>query len=388
MIGLFVETFGGLAVYIEGPQEPRPQIEHFFRRPLMLARVLPLCAITLAWATPVPAAPFDLDRVAAGATWVMHFDMDAARESIVMQRAWERALKIHPAVEQMMRMGAGMMGMDLRKDLRDVTAYGLDTDKRNGVMIVRVKANRQMLEKMVEKAPDHETMEHRKYTLHAWTHKGWKGRAGEKVVGTFYRDDVMVFSRKPERVKAAIDVLDGEEKPAAEDGPLGGRVRPGSIIVARAAAVDPGTKCPVLRQGRSFRVAIGENEGSSFYRAKLDMASSEAAGQTEDVVEGMEALGRLRFGDDAAAMKLIDGVKTKTEGSTCMIVWDAPAEEVWAVVAKLADHWEQKRKEWMRSQGKRGGGRGGSGCKDCDDGCPMKKRGGEKDDRRLRDDEF
>lgn len=373
----------------------------------MKSRLLPVCAVALAWATIAPAAPLDLAAVSGQAQWVMHFDMDAARESTVMKRAWERAMKMHPQAEQMMKMGAGMLGMDPRKDLRDVTVYGLDTDKRNGAMIVRAKANREMLERMVEKAPDHETMEHRTYTLHAWTHKGWKGHKGEKVVGAFHRDDVMVFAKTPERVKAALDVLDGDAKSAEGDGPLGGRVRPGSILVARAAAVDPDTKCPVLKQGRAFRVAMGESEGKSFYRAKLDMKSPKAADQAEDVVEGFEALGRLRFGDDAAAMKLVDGVETKTDGSTCMISWDASADDVWAVMEKMAERWEAKRQEWMRAQaGRRGGWGQGSkgggcgcgercgcgkdgckGCEKCPDECPMKKGGG-KSEGKLRDDEF
>lgn len=301
-------------------------------------------------------------------------------------------MKMHPQAEQMMKMGAGMMGMDPRKDLRDVTIFGMDTDKQNGVMVVRAKANRELLEKMVAKAPDHETMEHRTYTLHAWTHKGWKGHRGEKVVGAFYRDDVMVFSKTPERVKAAIDVLDGDAKSADRDGPLGGRVRPGSILVARAAAVDPETKCPVLRQGRSFRVAMGESEGKSFYRAKLDMTSPEAADQVEDVVEGFEALGRLRFGDEAAALKLVDALETKTEGATCMISWDAPADDVWAVMEKLLERWEKRQKEWMRVHAGKRDGRGKSGCKDgcegCPAECPMKKGGSGKDEGALRDDEF
>jgi hypothetical protein len=379
----------------------------------MTHRVLPLCAAALAWAAVAPAAPLDLGRVSAKAVWVMHVDMDASRESTVLKRGWEKAVAMHPQAEAMMKMGCGMMGMDPRKDLRDVTAYGEDTDKRNGVMIVRAKANREMLEKMVEKAPDHETMKHRDYTLHAWTHKGWKGgwkgHQGERVVGAFFRDDVMVFARDPAKVKAALDVLDGEAKTAEGDGPLGGRVRPGSILVARAAAVDPDTKCPVLKQGRSFRVAMGESEGTSFYRARLDMTSAEAADQAEDVVEGMEALGRLRFGDDATALKLIDGLETKTDGDTCMISWDAPADDVWVVMEKMADRWEQKRKEWMKAHaGKRGDwGRGSKdGCRCGDDGCacgtggckgcekcpagecPMKKGGSKRGEEPLRDDEF
>ncbi|MFM7108970.1 MAG: hypothetical protein ACKOZU_10320, partial [Planctomycetaceae bacterium] len=200
----------------------------------------------------------------------------------------------------------------------------------------------------------------------------------------------------------ALDVLDGEAKSADGDGPLDGRVRPGSILVARAAAVDPDTKCPVLRQGRSFRVAMGESEGRSFYRAKLDMKSAEAADEAEDVVEGLEAIGRLRFGDEAAAMKLVDGLETRTEGSTCMVSWDASADDVWAVMDKMAERWERKQKDWMRAHGGKGAGKGGcpcgdrcgcgtEGCKGCDKcpaECPMKKGGGKKSEGALRDDEF
>jgi hypothetical protein len=368
--------------------------------------VTPLCAAVLAWAAVAPAAPLDLDRVAAKAMWVMHLDMDAARESTVLERAWERAVKMHPQAEQMLKMGAGMMGMDPRKDLRDVTMYGLDTDKKNGAMVVRAKVNREMLERMVEKAPDHETMEHRSHVLHAWTHKGWKGHKGQRVVGAFQRDDVMVFARTPEMVKAALDVLDGDAASAPDDGPLGGRVRPGSILVARAAAIDPDTKCPVLRQGRSFRVAMGENGGTSFYRARLDMKTDADADRAEDVVEGMEALARLRWADDAAAMKVLDGLTTKTDGATCMISWDAPADEVWTVVEKAAERMEQKAKQWRQSRGGKGScgcgkdGCGKDGCDDCDScegECPMRKKGGKWGDKPgakkrgeggLRDDEF
>jgi hypothetical protein len=354
--------------------------------------VLATCAVALAWATVAPAAPLELASVAADAQWLMHLDMDAARESTVLERAWERAVKMHPRAEQMMRMGAGMLGMDPRKDLRDVTMYGADTDKRNGVMIVRAKVNREMLERMVEKAPDHETMEHRNHVLHAWTHKGWKGRKGERVVGAFQKDDVLVFAKTPERVRAALDVLDGDATTADRDGPLGGRVRPGSILVARAAAVDPDTKCPVLRQGRSFRVAMGENDGASFYRARLDMKSPEAADQAEDVVEGLEAVARLRWADAAAAMRIVDGLESKVDGSTCTIMWDAPADDVWTVVEKAAEHWERKQKQWRRSRGgKADCGCGKSaceGCADCPAECPMGKGGAKRDEGKLRDDEF
>lgn len=353
-----------------------------------VAAVIPGVVVLLAAALgrPVAAAPLDLSAVSADAVWLMHMDMDAARASTVMQRMHDRAMKMHPQLDTMLKMGAGMTGIDPRKDVRDMTAWGTDTDKKNGVLVVRSKVNRQLLEKMVEKAQDHRTMEHRGRTVHSWMQRHGRNRTGEPVSGAFFADDVMVFARTPERVAMAIDVLDGAKPSAGDGSPLAGRVRPGSILVARAAEVDPDTKCPVLRQGRSFRVAMGENEGKSFYRAKLDMKSPAAADLAEDVTEGLAAVGQLRFGGEADVMKLIAGLETETRDGSCMISWDAAADDVWAVVDRMATQWERRHRD-----------RGGKGCPMCEKdgcdgcgGCPLGKGDGGKPaaDRPLRDDEF
>lgn len=353
-----------------------------------------LCLVAAVAAGAASAAPVDLDAVAKGAVWMMHLDMDAVRDSTVVRQAYERAARLHPHLEKMMQMAAGMAGMDPRKDLHGVTAYGLDTDKHNAVVIVRAKANREFLEKMVQKAPDHVTVEHGRHTLHRWNHKGWKRSQGHPVVGAFFKDDVMVFSRTEARVKAALDVLDGDAAGTGTGGPLAGRVRPGSILVARAVEIDPDTKCPVLKQGRSFRVAMGEHEGQSFYRARLDMKSDDAADDVRNVMQGFASLVRLRWGDEAAAMKLLAGLEVDARGDTCMISWDAAAEGVWDVVEKAADAWEKRQRQWNRMRGGRSGCEhcGRDGCEGCAEGrCPLQGKGGsgkDKDRGALRDDEF
>jgi hypothetical protein len=325
--------------------------------------------LSLALARPAAAEPASLAAVPADAVWMMHLDMDAARESTVVRRMHDRAMAMHPQCEAMIAMAKAMTGMDPRTDLHDVTVYGLDTDKRNAVMVVRAKANRQLLEKMVEKARDHRTMEHGGRTLHSWTHRGRKGDTGHTVVGAFQADDRMVFARSADAVKMALDVLDGKKR-AYKEGPLAGGIKAGSILVARAAAVDPNTKCPVLRQGRGFRVAVGEHDGRSFYRAKLDMKSAEAAGLTEDVVDGFEAVVQLRWAEDALAMKLLSGLRTETAGDTCTISWDAAADDVWTAVDKAATEWERKHRQ---AGGKKEccGACGKHGCEGCGE-CPFR----------------
>jgi hypothetical protein len=308
----------------------------------------------------------DLGRVPAGAVWLMHADMDAARESSVVRRMYERMVKKHPEIENMAGMVAAMTGMDPRTGVHDATAYGLDTNKRHAVMIVHADVNRGFLEKMVAKARDHETMKHRDYVVHSW-----KDHHGKTVFGAFFKDDMLVFAHAADRVKLGLDVLDGKADSADAKSPLAGRTRPGSILVARASQVDPETKCPVLRQGEGFRVAMGEHDGASFYRARLDMDSAEAADLAEDVVEGMAATVRLGLGAEPGVPGLVDGLKTTTKGSICQVAWDASADDVWKTASALADKIEVKIEAHVKAKRKaKACGCGTCGCSDCGkEGC-------------------
>ena len=92
-----------------------------------------------------------------------------------------------------------------------------------------------------------------------------------------------------------------------------------------------------------------------------------------------------------------------TRGDTCMISWDAKADDVWAVVERAADRIEAKMAERKKQWGAMQKGKGGcDGCKGCEKGecekgecekgeCPMQKGGKseKKDERRpFREDEF
>lgn len=352
---------------------------------------LALSFLALSLLAPVPgrvtAAPLDLALVPADARWLMHVDMDAARGSVVLQKGWEKAMKMHPHLEHLSAMAAGMIGFDPRKDLRDVTFFGTDLDKSRGVMVLRGRMNRAMLEKLAEKAADHKTMLHRGHVVHGWKQNRDMGFSpAGPVVGAFLTDDVLVVGRSEAAVQGALDTLDGTAAVVGEKSPLAGRVRPGSIMVARAAAVDPKTGCPVLMSADAFRVAVGEFAGKSFYRAKLDMKSPAAAGDARNVVAGMESLARLRWGGDAAVMQLVAGLEAAVDGDTCTISWNAPATEVWDVVDKAAT-------EWMKTQAerrKRGGRHGRRDDKDCDGKCPLERMspGAGRESAPLRDDEF
>jgi hypothetical protein len=296
-------------------------------------------AVVLGLAAVGRAEPLALNQVAADAKWLVHVDVDALRSSAVVQKAYRKCQEMHKGAEKAMDMVFGTLGMDPRKDLHGVTIYGRDTNKEHGVMIVHADVNQKLLLAMAALAPNHKVTTCGPYELHSWTHKGWK-KESRTVVGTFYKPNIMVFAGCDEAVKAALAVLDGKSAGiTGRESPLAGRTLPGSIFVARASAIDPNTRCPVLKQAESFRVALGEDKGESFYRARLVMKSTEAVDQVKAVTEGFRALVALQHGSDVQAMKLIGGLKVASEGTRLDIRWSASAEDVWSAIEKAAYKW-------------------------------------------------
>ena len=79
---------------------------------------------------------------------------------------------------------------------------------------------------------------------------------------------MLVFAASAEGVAAAIDVLEGKSAGITDaKSPLGLRVKPGTIFLARVIALPAKVPNPILKQVESFHVALGEHDGKSFYRA-------------------------------------------------------------------------------------------------------------------------
>ena len=107
-------------------------------------------------------------------------------------------------------------------------------------------------------------------------------------------------------------------------------------MIIRAAEIPNNVNCPILKQVKSFRVAMGENEGKSFVRKRIVMKTPEAAQQAKQVNDGFKALASLYFADDAEVMKLVNGSTCTVRESTVTVRWEAPVNEVWNVIEKLS----------------------------------------------------
>jgi len=296
--------------------------------------VVSVFAVLAVFAGVGQAAPLETKNVAADAKWVLHVDVDAVRDSLIVKKAFETCpmLKDSGKHFDMIRDKAGV---DLRKDLHGVTVYGSDADRTHAVAIVFSTVNDKLLLDKAQHATDHKVTKHGEIEIHSWTQK--RGEKSHPAAGAFYKADVLVFAASVQGVAAAIDVLDGKT-PGITDpkSPLAGRYPTGATVVIRASAIPPQSRCPILKQTESLRIAIGENDGKSFYRARLVMKSPEAASQVSAITEGLKAIVALNFSGDAEVMKLVDGLKTTIDGKTVRVRWEASADDVWTVAERVA----------------------------------------------------
>ena len=96
-------------------------------------------------------------------------------------------------------------------------------------------------------------------------------------------------------------------------------------------------KCQLAKYMRSLRVSMGENEGESFFSARVLTTSKEHARGHAGVIEGLQDLAYLHVGDDSRAEKLIDALHVTTKGKALNIKWTASADVVWKMVEKHAE---------------------------------------------------
>jgi hypothetical protein len=321
----------------------------------------PLAALVLMAAAATQAAPFQSKDIAADSKWVIHVDVDAIRDSYIVKKVFETCPHLKDAGKHF-DMIRDHIGLDLRKDLHGITLYGPDADHKHAVAIVYAKVDQKLLTEMAEKAADHKVLKHSGFEIHSWTAK--HGSKSEPGAGAFYKSDAVVFASMPRLVARAIDVLDGSAKGITGlDSPLGGRPIAGATVIIRAFDLPANEHCPLMQKAKSIRVAMGENNGKSFYRVRLVMKDSESAEQIKTIGEGFKALGTLRFSGDADMMKLVNGLKMTNTNGTINVRWEASVEDVWTAMQKMAKKAEEhfkKMKDAHQKSAPKGGAKGGN----------------------------
>jgi hypothetical protein len=251
-----------------------------------------LTALALGGATALEAAPLDLKTVPAGSRWLVHLDVDGMRASPVVTKFYDETVANNPMVLQVLDRFAANWGMDPRKDLHGLTMFGEKIAPHHGVLVVRA--------------------------------------------------DVVLLASTVDRLKEALDVLDGKAPSlAGQDTPLAAEVPPGALVVVRAKDLqqaDLPVKHPLLGLIHGLSYVKGQHDGRWFGRLMLAADAEADAQRMKTLLEGVRAAVQLHFRDAPEVQKLLDRATFTVDGKTVRAEIAVPVDELVAQIPQIVAH--------------------------------------------------
>jgi hypothetical protein len=296
-----------------------------------------------------PIVPKDID---ANAKWFGHVNCEAIRSLKLVQDLKDKC-PIHQQCQAKMEELAKKLGMNPMEDVLGATLYSDRYGGQVGVVLIYVKKldREKIVGLLNEKHPDHTTSEYGSRTLYSWMVK----HHGKKIdlTGTFASDTLVVIGAGAEQVKVALDVLDGKKPGLAADAPLIKDIPKTALFASRGIDVPEDyrktTKCPVLHNCKSASAIWSEKDGQITGSYEFVTVSEDAARNFKAIVEGLRAMGELRYSDIPAVEKVMDGLKCSVKGTAFTATLTTSTADVEsavrAVMERKKEHGSQEKHE-------------------------------------------
>jgi hypothetical protein len=281
--------------------------------------------LTLALSTAVPAFPGTIPSslVPENARWIVHLDM----EKFVGTTLYGYLDK-DDTFQIKSRDLDRWFKMDIPKDVKGLTVFGLGPGDNDIVFAVSGKLDKAGIIAMVEADKDHQATPYGgAYTLYS---------SGSDEFGAFINDGLLVFSEGREAIEKVLDTAGGKAKNFAgtalstslKEVPSGAFLS-GVLPDLSGLGKELG-QSKVLDQASGLFFLAQERAGSLHIRLQVTAASPESAKNMADVVQGFIALGRMGGdkGDIARIAGLIEGLKVQQDGKILRLDFERPSKEI------------------------------------------------------------
>ena len=287
-----------------------------------------LAAVALLGAVPVFPGTIPSSIVPETAKWVVHLDM----EKFVATGLYgylEKDGKFEIKSRDLDRW----FKMDIPKDVKSITVFGLGPGDEQIVFAVAGKFDKAGIIAMVEADKDHQKTAYGAYTLYS---------SGSDEYGAFINDNLLVFSEGRAVIEKVLDTAGGKAKNFAGT-PLSASLKevPAGAFLSGVLPDLSGLgkefgQSKVLDKASGLFFLAQEKKESLLVRLQVTAESPESAKNMADVVQGLIAMGRLggNEGDMAKIASLLDGLQVKLDGKVLRLDFERPSKEIADLLSK------------------------------------------------------
>lgn len=296
-------------------------------------RIWAIVAIFVGWCGSLQAGPLELGQVSGDAKWLVHLDVDAMRESSLMEKAYLAGTQQWTELESLLAIACAEVGVDPRVDLHGITVFGTKLGKLEGVAIVDAKMNPKAMVARAMAESGYTSTKYGGHEIHAWTD------GEETVAGAFFRPSLLVVARSDKEVRHALDVLQGKAPSlTGKPRPLAAKAEAGTMLLAWAEGLADSPlpfQSAAIKKTEAIAILVGENQGEVFVAVRLVARTSDTAKKMLAVLEGVRAAIELQYEADAALMNVTKKLRFSTADKTVIAEVRSSADELWKHVERV-----------------------------------------------------
>jgi hypothetical protein len=298
----------------------------------------------LAQPSTASADPLECKQVPVDAKWVVHVDMDAARDT----RLWAAIngkLSDNDEFQNGIHQIEQLTNAQFPRDLHDVTLYGRSSDQQAGVVIVHAHVDRHQIETFLKMNQGYASKTVGDYEILTWDDKG------KSMHGAFHDDSTIIIANSEELVRDGLEVMDGKSECIKDDSPLAAGTKP--KLLASIATADFGSlqkegpaQSPMLGQVKNGWISVSESDGNAVVKADIVSDTPESATQLGQSIDGVKAMLGLagnvkggKNGQPSPPQVLAPFVKTltwKKDDDSLMIEWPINIDKAKDAIAVLS----------------------------------------------------
>ena len=325
--------------------------------PLLSARrLMTVCLFTIGvCVSQLQAAPLNPAEIPGDAKWLLHFDVEKAREWKLMQK-WDKQMKDKAWYRDKVSEMAETYGWNPVTDLQGISMYDNQYARFNGVLALHVQNIKpeKIAARFQKMHPDAETETYRGRLISTWTDSS-PYQATHSVSGCLIDNSLMLIANDSVKIKSSIDVLEGKAPSLKDDSPLLDSFNRQALLACRAIDVpktyQATTRCPVLKRCQTATMFFDANDDMMQLKYDLQANSAEMASKMKGAVSGMWAMMGMKMKQSPLGKKMFEAVQINRQGNHLLVTWQGETEDFEKMAQAMKEKkwgnmdWKQYRKK-------------------------------------------
>ena len=331
------------------------------RSPLHHISLLTLILNMTLLASLTAAAPLNPADIPRDTKWLLHFDMEKARDWKLMQQ-WQSEMQDKEWYRDKFGEMVEQYGWNPAEDLEAVSMYDSEYARHNGVLALHVRNIdiEKLASQFKKEHPDAKTEKYGDRFISTWTDSS-PYRGEHAVSGCLASNSLMLIASDPEKIRETLDVLDGKSSALSETSVLLKTFNRDAILACRAIEVPEDyqqqTRCPVLERCKTATMFFAVKNNLMELKYDLEANNEELAAKMKGAVSGMQAMMGMQVGKNKLAKTMLDALTITREENHLLVDWQGDSGQFSEVMKsmKKMKGWSQDKwssKKWKKQKDK------------------------------------